>query len=526
MPPEFLGLSLETPALHLPAIQAGSPQLANLLSGLGTGVLRVSGDSVDRTQWLPTPGPAAPWAMTTVTPEDLHHLAALMSSTGWRLLLGIDLGHPQPTAAAEEAGAARSILGPSLAGVAIGNEPELYTRLPAAPLRAVLGNSPLRPRGWGLAAYEAEIATMRGALAAAGVSVPMYGPEGASGDWLEPYAAAEGSSVAALTAHLYPLDRCVDEHLLKHGPSIEQLLSVAVTRSEEQRTRSLVGTAAHHGLPLRLDELGSVACAGQPGTSDTFAGALWALDAGLIAAREGVAGVNFSGGLGSCQTGGTILSPWYSPLCTLPGGQPTARPEYYALLLLHALEGCAFLPETFHTSRDIATFALRAPDGSLRVVIDDMETSAPATATSTSSATAATSISTPTPTSTSLSATEPSISTATPTSTSLSAAEPSISTATPASTSTSSPRSKPAPTPPSPVTVTLDVGPSFTRASALRLSAPSAGATQGVTLGNVALRPNGTLPRAKSSPVAGTDGRFTLQVRPASATLVTLSSAG
>jgi hypothetical protein len=462
IPSDFLGLSLETPALHLPPIESGSSVLVNLLSNLGKGVLRVGGDSVDHTQWLPSPGPVEPWALTTVSPEDLHHLAKVMSATGWRLILGLDLGHPDPSALAEEASDAGSIFGPSLAGVAIGNEPDLWTARPAQPFRSELGSNPLRPHGWSFSNYQGELATVRAALATAGVSVPLFGPESATGSWLRAYAATEGAGTTELSTHLYPLDRCQFERLLVHGPTIAQLLSGAVAQGEIKRIREVITIADSHSLPLRLDELGSVACAGQPGTSDTFAGALWALDAALIAAREGVAGVNFTSGLGSCQAGGTLVSPWYSPLCALSDGQPTARPEYYALLLLHTLEGDTFVPVTAHTSRDVAAFALRAPDGALHVVIDDMETA-------TSSA-------------------------------------------------------GHAPSSPRPITVTLRAGSAYRRASALRLSAPYVGALQGASLGGVALRANGTLPPPRSEPVNSSGGDFTVVVQPASAALVTLSA--
>lgn len=462
IPTDFLGLSLETPALHLPAIETHSPVLANLLSSLGKGVLRVSGDSVDHTQWLPAPGPAASWALTTVTPEDLHHLAAVLSASGWRLILGLDLGHLEPSALTEEASAADSILGASLAGVAIGNEPDLYTQPPAQPFRSVLGSDPLRPRGWSFSNYQGELATARSAVAAASGSTPLYGPESATGNWLQAYATTEAAGTTALSTHLYPLDRCRSERLLPHGPTIAQLLSSAVQQSETGRIRELAGIADSHHLPLRIDELGSVACGGQPGTSNTFAGALWALDAGLIAAREGVAGVNFTSGLGSCQAGGTLLSPWYSPLCSLPNGQLTARPEYYALALLRSLEGCAFVPVSARTSRNVATFALRARNGALHVVIDDMET---------------------------------------PTSS--------------AGHASSSPR---------PVTVMLRLGSAYKHASSLRLSAPSAGALQGASLGGVALRANGTLPSPRSEPLESSGGQVTVHVQPASAAVVTLSA--
>src|SRR5205807_1152514 len=80
-----------------------------------------------------------------------------MSATGWRLLLGLNLGHPIPRAIVEEARAAAAILGRSLAGVAIGNEPDLFTRPAASPFRLLLGSAALRPPEWGLSAYEAEI---------------------------------------------------------------------------------------------------------------------------------------------------------------------------------------------------------------------------------------------------------------------------------------------------------------------------------------------------------------------------------
>ncbi len=464
IPTDFLGLSLETPALHLPAIETRSPVLANLLSGLGKGVLRVSGDSVDHTQWLPAPGPAAAWALTTVTPEDLHHLAAVMSASGWRLILGLDLGHLQANALTEEASAAGSILGASLAGLAIGNEPDLYTQPPAQPFRSVLGSDPLRSSGWGFSNYQGELAKARSAVAAAGGSTPLYGPESATGNWLQAYASTEGAGTAALSTHLYPLDRCRSERLLPHGPTIAQLLSGAVQQSETGRIKELAAIAGSHHLPLRIDELGSVACGGQPGTSNTFGAALWALDAALIAAREGVAGINFTSGLGSCQTGGTLLSPWYSPLCALPNGQLTARPEYYALALLRSLEGCAFVPVTARTSGNVATFALRAPDGALHVVIDDLET-----ATSDAGADHASSS-------------------------------------------------------PHPVAVTLRLGSAYNHASSLRLSAPSAGALQGASLGGVALRANGTLPSPHAEPLRSSGGQVTVRVQPASATVVTLAA--
>jgi hypothetical protein len=372
---DFLGLSIETPALHQPAIVSQAPTLVRLLQGLGTGLLRISGDSVDRTQWLPSASAPAPWAAATLTRADLAHLDALMRASGWRAVLGLDLGHPIRAAAVDEARAATAALGAALAALEIGNEPDLYTRPPAEPFRSQLGGSALRPPGWGLGAYEAESARLASALSEAGSRAPLWGPDTASSGWLSGYATDRRTRVSALTPHLYPLDRCQRGRLTR-GPSAYSLLS----RNARAREALLIGryvvVASGRRLPLRIDETNSVACGGEPGVSDSFAAALWALDYGLTAAREGVSGLNFHGGLGACDAGGTIVAPWYSPLCTLADGQLGARPEYYALLLLHELEGCAFLQARYRTSHNVSVYALRAPDGTLRIVIDDEDLSA------------------------------------------------------------------------------------------------------------------------------------------------------
>jgi hypothetical protein len=459
IPADFLGLSFETPVVHSPAILSSAPALDRLLGLLGSGVLRISGDSVDRTQWLVSPATPAPWAISTVAPADLVNLAGLMSATGWKLLLGIDLAHHTDRSVVEEARAAASIFGGSLAGLEIGNEPDLYTRPSAQPFRSVLGVRPLRPHGWGLADYEAEVNGVRGALAHAGVSAPVYGPDTATGAWLNRFAARTPPGLGALTAHLYPLDRCRGERVSIPGPSVASLLSRGQAARESARIGSFIRAAALRRLALRLDETNSVACGGQPGTSDTFASALWALDLSLIAARQGVAGVNFHGGLGSCERSGTITSPWYSPLCALSSGQLRARPEYYALLLLRSLENCAFVRVAYRTSRDISVYALRAPDGSLRVIIDDMESSVAAPRRGRRPAT---------------------------------------------------------------VSVSLHVDRPYRQGSVVRLLAPSIHAKQGVTLGGASIGPDGGLPPPASEPLLGA-ARPRIQVKPGSAAVVTLA---
>src|SRR5437764_1112332 len=181
-------------------------------SALVAGARRTSpgggGSAYDHRQWLSSPARAAPWATTTLTLADLQPLAALMRASGWRLLLGLDLGHPLPQSFVDEARAATSTFGSSLAGLEVGNEPDLYTRRPARPFRSVLGEQPLRLPGWGLSDYELEVARVRALLAQAGVSAALWGPDTATSEWVSGYATAPTPGLAALTPHIYPLDRC------------------------------------------------------------------------------------------------------------------------------------------------------------------------------------------------------------------------------------------------------------------------------------------------------------------------------
>ena len=468
--PDFLGLSFETPTVHQPAIVTQAPSLVRLLEGLGTGVLRISGDSVDRTQWLPAPTAPAPWAIATLSPVDLANLAALMRASGWRLVLGLDLGHAIPAAAVDEARTAAATLGASLAALEIGNEPDLYTKPTSKPFRSQLGAGPLRPAGWELGQYETESASLATALSEAGSRTPLWGPDTATKQWLIGYAAHARTGVSVLTPHVYPLDRCQRGRLTR-GPSARSLLSRRVRMRESRLIASYLSAASARALPLRIDETNSVACAGQPGVSDTFAAALWTLDYGLTAARDGVSGLNFHGGLGSCSAGGTIVASWYSPLCTLADGQLRPRPEYYALLLLRSLEGCAFLQTGYQTSRNVSVYALRAPDGTQRVVIDDMD---------------------------------------------LASADGGHTRA------RVEPGRAPEARAPEPVSVTLQADTSYRYASVTRLSAPSVHAKHGVSLGGASLRPDGSFAGAASVPISGGAGRFTLRVAAGSAALVVL----
>ena len=173
--------------------------------------MRFGGISSDtEVAWLQE-GAAQPWAQTTIGPADLAGIASVARASGWRVLLTVGLGHYEPASAAQEARAAQTLLGESLAGIAIGNEPDRYVA------------DGLRVAPWSFADYLSEVAAYRSAIAAAAPGVPIVGPDSSSGGLSLPWIteAAADEHPALLTEHYYPLTKCQAS-----APTLGDLLDV------------------------------------------------------------------------------------------------------------------------------------------------------------------------------------------------------------------------------------------------------------------------------------------------------------
>lgn len=317
----FLGLSFEAAALPAMARNAGRGNLVTLLRSLGPGMLRFGGVSADTSTAYSANGEGPAWATTTLTPRDFARLGRLARRTGWRVLLTVPLGHHDAEAASREAAAAARRLGPALAAVEIGNEPNAFQ---------LIG---LRPPSYTFADYRSEIETYRRAIEAAVPAVRIAGPDTVPqlGGvlWLYEYARVERP--ALLTPHYYALNACTQP-----GLTLADLLGTSVATTEAQTISGFAAIARLHGLPLRLGETNNVACAGMPGVSDTFGAALWALRYMITLVRSGIAGVNFHVLPESCNG--------YTPLCARTTadyrrGRLHAMPEWYALLLFRQVVG-------------------------------------------------------------------------------------------------------------------------------------------------------------------------------------------
>ena len=360
----YLGLSFEAADLANLARDSTTGDLVGLLRALGPGVLRFGGVTADtQVAWVQSGLLAPTWARSTIGKEQLEGLRRLARRSGWSSLLTVGLLHYEPHRAADEVAAAERILGGSLAGIEIGNEPDSYVR------------HHVRPSTWGVAGYAAQADAYRSAIRRAVGPVPIAGPDVSGSGAFKSWGAgdAERERPALLTGHHYPLG-CK----LAQPPTIERLLS-ATTRAREWRSlREYMRVARSFHEPFRMDESNSVSCGGTPGISDTFASALWA--SGYIgqALSAGAVGLNLEGNTRNCDG--------YTPLCADGAGAARAgrlrpQPVWYALLLARGLAGDR--PAAVRVAGDggaeLAVSAFRTPQGGIKLLLaDDAPVGSPA----------------------------------------------------------------------------------------------------------------------------------------------------
>jgi hypothetical protein len=358
VPKRFLGLSFEAVALGQLGQYAHHGDLVGLLRSLGPGVLRFGGITADENvAWTDPATPRPAWASNAIGPPQLRAIGELAHRSGWRILLTVGLAHYEPAAAAREVAIAYHALGPYLAAVEIGNEPNAY------------GSHGLRGLPWIAQGYEEEVSNYREAIQALTPGVPIAGPDvsgsGVFSEWGSEEALAQ--TPVLLTGHHYPLG-CAQTP----APSIEALLSSANRGREARSLATYLSVARANGVPLGIDEANSVSCGGVAGISNTFASALWASGYITQAMAAGVASINLQGNPANCAG--------YTPVCApdpaaLAQGSLRAQPEWYALLLTRALVGDRPLPTSIaaETEPNLVAASFSGPDHSLKVVLCDDE---------------------------------------------------------------------------------------------------------------------------------------------------------
>jgi Glycosyl hydrolase family 79 C-terminal beta domain len=365
----FLGLSLEYRSIdeyggHDP--NAVNPLLVGLIEQLSPGErpdLRIGGDSTDRA-WWPARGVHKPLGAYIRLNADWGAVAgALVRATDARVTLGIDLeADSRPPARVEATRLVAAIGRPWVQALELGNEPELYS---AFTWYHVHGRKmPGRGPGWNFVDYLRDFSTIAKSLP----RVPLAGPAAGSPKWMGyvgRFIAAE-PRVRIVTLHRYPLQRCYTPPGARAYPTIAHLLAPASTTGLADSVARDVALAHAHGLQVRIDEVNTISCGRVRAVDESFASALWVLQALFAFARTGADGLNVHTYAGSPYA----LFKFHDS-----GGVWSAvvYPEYYGMLMFAqaAPPGSRLLSIAGAQRAGVQAWATRARGGRVRVVLID-----------------------------------------------------------------------------------------------------------------------------------------------------------
>lgn len=351
--PAFAGLSYEKAALQEPLFTAANTDLIALFKRLGTSLLRIGGNSVDKNVWTPN---GAGQTAGQIAPSDVDALAGFLQATGWQCLYGINLGGAGPDAvapttpalAAEEVAYVAQKLGSQLLGIEIGNEPDLYGKTYFA------GN-------WSLSQFVALWEEFRTAILAATPGVTITGPADATNEtsWTVPFGqAVTKSQIALLTQHYYrgsgTSPTSTVANLVTPDPSLISDLAAL-----EAGSRQI-------GVPFRMSECNSYYGGGADGVSDAYASSLWVVDFLFDCALGGAVGTNFHGGGDG---------DGYTPIADSHGTVVEARPEYYGILLFTlAGPGSLYTTQLSAGGLNVTAYAVAAASGELSLIVVNKDT--------------------------------------------------------------------------------------------------------------------------------------------------------
>jgi hypothetical protein len=303
---DFVGLAMEyraIPAVTGAGLEGVNPVLVQLIRNLsphGRPSLRIGGQSTDRS-WWPVRGMARPLGITyNLTPSWMATARTLATATDAKLILGVGLEANRPRIDAVEGGQLLSGIGRRYLGAfEIGNEPELYPliawyrKLRGVPIPwySKVGTE-IFSRGLGYNP-QAFVSDFSRALAVLPPG-PAAGPVTGLLPWINAFRqfVSRRSRVRMVTWHAYGLNQCVTVPTSPQYPSVPNLLSARASRAFVSGISPYVALAHGVGDTFRVDEMNSVTCNGRIGVSNTFAAALWVMDAMFTLAGDGIDGAN------------------------------------------------------------------------------------------------------------------------------------------------------------------------------------------------------------------------------------------
>jgi Glycosyl hydrolase family 79 C-terminal beta domain len=377
LPRSFLGVSLEyntVTAYEGTSAKGSNPVLAQLIRNLAPGqtpLLRIAGDSTDWTWWPIRGVRRPPGASNSLTPTWLLRAHTLAQATRAHLILGINLEANSTRIASVEANQLVSGIGSrSIGALEVGNEPQLYPILPW--YKTNTGQWRFgRPINYNLGDYASEFASYAAALP----KLPLAGPA-IGHSWLSQlvgFIRTATSRLRIVTFHSYAINstgaafrgrNCSTATSDPAHPSPATLLAPFASEGLMRQAAPAIALAHSRHMAFRVDEMNAVTCAGTPGVSDTFASALWVLNALFAMDRAGVDGVNVHSWRGSA---GKLFG------FSLDHGTWSAsvRPEYYGLMMFAraAPAGSTLEPVTQSNGSNVEAWATMAGDHRVRVML-------------------------------------------------------------------------------------------------------------------------------------------------------------
>ena len=363
----FLGIAAEVDTISDLSGSVADPDtpFVNLLRNLSRGapfLLRLGGNSGDDS-WWPIPGMKKPPYLHTLTARWGADVRALLEALGAKTILGVTLKvDPKinaKIASAEVAGFDRYVGASRIDEFELGNEPEFY------PLSVVNGQRGLDT----IADYGKNFSHIASALGEA----PLAGPGSGSPHWLAKLGTILSdmpSRLKLVTVHAYAMKDC---SRLAHL-SVSAFFARASIQGLADSIHGAVKAAAAHRKPLRVDEINGVSCGGQAGLSNSFAEALWALNVLPALWQAGVQGVSFQTVVNFREHIQMNFNQMITAKHSVSGWRVSVEPEYYGLLAFAdaAPAGSHLLRISDPDLAHFFQFAVRAPDGSERVVLTNV----------------------------------------------------------------------------------------------------------------------------------------------------------
>lgn len=343
--PAFCGLSYEKSQLTANLFVSNDVSLISMFSQIAPAVLRIGGNSVDKTCWGGLSN------LTAITASDVDAFAGFVKAlpTNWHVIYGINMSVNNPTNCAAEAAYVANALGSSLLGFEIGNECDLYH-----------GNG-IRSSTFTYSDFLAEWQALAAgitntvpgwAVTNGGNGWTLTGPASAGdvSSYTVPFASNEAGVNSLLTQHYYRANG--------QSPSSTMQLLLSPDPNLPGEIQTLVSAANSANLPLgfRMDECGSFYNGGAPNISDAYGAALWSLDFLCTLATNGAQGLNFHGG--GDGTG-------YTPIADNGTMVVQARPEFYGLKMFSLLPHGNAIPAAVSLASNInfTAYGVRRPGG-------------------------------------------------------------------------------------------------------------------------------------------------------------------